>query len=66
MEEGERLTRGHMKKLKSQCSGDVKKYSFPHLTVEIWNDIKEEVVVAKGVHVFKDNLDKFGYGDSIQ
>ena len=31
VEEGERHTGGVMKKLKkSQCSGDMKKYSFPH------------------------------------
>ncbi len=64
VEEGDRRTRGHMKKLKkSHCLGDIKKYSFPHRTVEIWNNLKEEVVAAKSVHMFKKKLDKFGYGD---
>ena len=64
VEAQERRTRGHMKKLrKSQCLGDVKKYSFPHRTVEIWNNLKEEVVEAKSVHMFKEKLDKFQYGD---
>ena len=53
-----------MKKLKkSQYLGDIKKYSFPHLTVEIWNNLKAEVVEAKSVHMFKEKLDRFEYGD---
>ena len=64
VEEQERHTRGHMKKLKkSQCLGDIKKYSFPHQTLQIWNNLKEEVVAAKSVHKFKEKLDKFGHGD---
>ena len=64
VEEEERRTRGHKKKLKkSQCLGDIKKYSFPHRTVDIWNNLKEEVVAAKSVHMFKERLDDFGYGD---
>ena len=64
VEEQERRTRGHMKKLKkSQCLGDIKKYRFPHRTIEIWNNLKEEVVAAKSVHKFKEKLDIFGYGD---
>ena len=64
VEEHERRTRGHMKKLKkSQCLGDIKKYSFPHRTVETWNNLKEEVVAVTSVHIFKEKLDKFGYGD---
>ena len=42
VEDQERRTRGHMKKLKrSQCLGDIKKYSFPHQMVAIWNNLKE-------------------------
>ncbi len=58
------MYKGLMKKLKkSHCLGDIKKYSFPHRTVDIWNNLKEEVVAAKSVHMFKERLDKFGYGD---
>ena len=64
VEEQERRTRGHTKKLKkTQCFGDIKKYSFPHRTVETWNKLKEEVVTAKSVHMFKEKLDKLWYGD---
>lgn len=62
--EGERCTRGHRRKIKkTRCLSDIKKYSFPHRTIDIWNDLKEEVVMAKNVHMFKDKLDKYGYGD---
>ena len=64
MEEGTRRTRGHIKKIrKSRCTGDIKKYSFPHRTVDIWNDLREEVVVAANVHMFKEKLDAYRYGD---
>ena len=62
--EGERRTRGHGKKIrKCRCVSDIKKYSFPHRTVDIWNGLKEEVVTVKSVHLFKEKLDEFGYGD---
>ena len=63
MKEGERRKRGHGKKIKRlRRSGDIKKYSFPYLTIGIWNDLKEEVVVANSVHMFEEKLDKYGYG----
>ena len=48
---------------KSQCIKDVKKYSFPHRTVDIWNDLSDKVVTAASIHVFKDKLDRYRYGD---
>ncbi len=52
MEEGERQMRDHGKKIKkSGCSSEIKKSSFLHRTIEIWNDLKEEMVVANNVHV---------------
>ena len=64
MEEGERRTRGHGKKIKKgRCLSDIKKYSFPYRTIDKWNDLKEEVVAANSVHMFKEKLDKYGYGD---
>lgn len=62
-EEGRR-TRGHSKKIrKSKCSGDIRKYSFPHRTVDIWNGLSEEVVAADNVHKFKEKLDRWRHGD---
>ena len=60
MEEGERrITIGHgMKIKKSRYSGDIKKYSFPYRTIDSWTDLKEEVVAANGVHMFKEKLEK--------
>ena len=59
-----RRTRGHSKRIrKSQCLRDIKKYSFPHRTVDIWNGLKEEIVTAANVHKFKEMLDKYRYGD---
>ena len=61
MEEGERRTRGHGIKInKSRCVSDIKKCSFPYRTIDIWNDLKEEVVVANNVHIYKEKLDKNG------
>ncbi|XP_063874161.1 uncharacterized protein LOC135107755 [Scylla paramamosain] len=62
--EGERQMMGHGKKIKmSGCLSNIKKYSFLYRTIEVWNDLKEEVVVANGVHIFKEKLDKYCYGD---
>lgn len=38
---------------KFRCLSDIKKYSFPHHTIVIWNDLREEVVTAKSAHMFK-------------
>ena len=61
-------TRGHSKKIqKSHCLRDVRKYSFPHRTVDVWNGLSEEVVSATtSVHVFKEKIDKCKYGDRTQ
>ncbi|MPC69167.1 hypothetical protein E2C01_063382 [Portunus trituberculatus] len=38
MEQGDRQTRGYFKKImKSQCHRNIKKFSFPHRTRDIWN-----------------------------
>ena len=50
-----RLTKGHLRKIgKSQCSGDVKKFS-----------LVEEIVEANSMLAFKKKLDEFRYGDSL-
>ena len=52
--------RGHSKKLKkTACRGDVKKYSFPNRSIEIWNSLDKVVVQAKNIHDFKAKLDTY-------
>ena len=57
-EQDDGRTRGHEYKLKkSRCLNDHKKFSFPNRSISIWNDLEEEVVNAKSIHVFKTRLD---------
>ena len=57
-------TRGHSRRVKkSQCLRDVRKYSFPHRVVDVWNGLSERVVTAANVHTFKERLDRSRYGD---
>ena len=61
---GEVRTRGHTTKLrKSVCLGDIKKFSFPHRTVDAWNSLNNDAVAAESIHKFKEKLDKGRYGD---
>ena len=63
-EDASTRTRGHSKKVgKSPCSRDVKKYSFSHKTVDVWNGLREEIVEAASTHDFKKKLGKYRYGD---
>ena len=62
--EQSRQTRGHSKRVrKSQSLRDIRKYSFPHRSVDVWNSLSEEVVLAANIHTFKERLDKYRYGD---
>ena len=59
-----RNTRGHGKKLrKSNYRRDLKKNSFPHRVVDVWNNLDETIVCAKTIHDFKTNLDNARYKD---
>ncbi|MPC13767.1 hypothetical protein E2C01_006511 [Portunus trituberculatus] len=61
-EDRDRQTRGHSKKImKGQCFKNIKKFSFPHRTVDIWNRLNEEIVAAKSVHKFKEKLETGHY-----
>ena len=54
----EGITRGHRYKLqKGRCKGDVRKYSFPYRSINRWNQLGEEVVCVRNIHMFKANLD---------
>ncbi|MPC81788.1 hypothetical protein E2C01_076421 [Portunus trituberculatus] len=44
--------------MKSQCLRNIKKLSFPHRTVDIWNRLSEEIVAAENVHKLKEKQDK--------
>ena len=56
--------RGHPKKiLKNSCQSDIKKYSFPYRSIDIWNKLSVEVVCASSVSQMKDKLDKCGQRD---
>ena len=47
-----RNTRGHEKKLKKDnYRRDVKRNSFPHRVVDVWNNLDEKLVCAKTIHV---------------
>ena len=57
-------TRGHRYKLKkSKGLQDVNKHSFPNSSLEIWNGLREQVVGARNIHMFKSKLDVSRYGD---
>lgn len=56
-------TRGHSYKVKKgRCMGDVRKYGFPYRSIDKWNSLGEEVVCARSIHKFKENVDKFELG----
>ena len=61
---GVRYLRGHKKKLqKGVCLKYTKKYSFPQRSIDTWNVLKEEVIMAKNVHQLKEKFNKYKYGD---
>ena len=56
--------RGHSKKLKKRaCRRNFKKYSFPHRSITVWNELDGEIVCAKTIHEFKTKLDERIYRD---
>ena len=64
---GESNTRGSSLKIfKHRPRLDVRKYSFPHRIVDIWNDIPEKVINASTVVIFESRLDKFWYSQDLK
>ena len=56
--------RGHEKKLrKGRCLKNTKKFGFPHRSIDTWNGLNEQIVMATSVHNFKAKLDTYRYGD---
>ncbi len=59
-----RYTRGHGKKLRVDgCRRDIKKFSFPQRSTEVWNTLDTEIVAVKSISEFKAKLDNSRYGD---
>ena len=59
-----RESRGHGKKLrKDNYRRDMKKNSFPHRVVDVWNGLDKGVVWAEMIQNFKVKLDKTRYRD---
>ena len=48
---------------KGICLNNAKKYSFHQKSIDAWNELKKEVIMAKNVHQLKEKLDNFRYGD---
>ena len=42
-----------------------KKYSFPLRSIDTWNGLKEEVIMAKNVQQLKERPDKYRYRDDL-
>jgi len=56
-------TRGHsMTSVKPRCRLDVRKYSFAHRVVDVWNSLDENVIACDSLNGFKNRLDKFLHG----
>ena len=54
------VTRGHSLKIfKKGARLDIRKNSFPHRIINIWNYLPEQIIKAEDVHIFEGRLDKF-------
>ena len=54
-------TRGNCKKLfKSRPRLDIRKYSFSHRVVDIWNSLSDSVINAGTLNTFENRLDSSG------
>jgi ribonuclease P/MRP protein subunit RPP40 len=56
-------TRGHsLKLIKPRCRLDIRKYSFAHRIIDIWNSLDESIIACDSINGFKGRIDKFLYG----
>jgi len=56
-------TRGHcLKLIKPRCHLDIRKYSFAHRIVDIWNSLDEDIIACDSINGFKGKIDRFLYG----
>ena len=52
-------TRGSVFKLdKSRAKYDLRKYCFPNRVVNVWNSLRDHVVLSETINSFKSRLDK--------
>ena len=64
---GESNTRGSsLKVFKHRPRLDVRKYSFPHRLVDVWNDIPDKVVNATTIITFESRLDKYWQSQDLK
>jgi ribonuclease P/MRP protein subunit RPP40 len=62
----ESVTRGNNKKLyKTRPRLDIRKYSFSHRVVDIWNSLPNSVITARSVKSFEARLDKYWKNQEI-
>ena len=55
-----KITRGHNFTLvKKQSRLDVRKFSFSHMSINVWNKLSTECVHASSVNVFQNRIDKY-------
>ena len=59
LHKSEHDTRGHQYKIEKQCTRlNIRKNSFVHRSVDLWNNLPSSVVAAKTVLSFEKRLDK--------
>ena len=57
------FTGGHGSKLfKPRCHLDIRKYSFAHRIVDIWNSLDDNIIACDSINGFKGKTNKFLYG----
>ena len=56
-------TRGHSLKLvKPRCRLDVRKFSFAHRVIDLWNSLDDNIIACDSLNSFKNRIDKFLIG----
>ena len=56
-------TRGHsLKLIKPRCRLDIRKFSFSHRIIDIWNSLDNSIIACDSINSFKNRIDKFLYG----
>ena len=60
----DRNTKEYGKKLKrTTCKRNIRTYSFPYRSIEVWSKHDAEVINARNIHDFKSKLDDRRFGD---
>ena len=48
-----------MKLVKDQCRLDIRKYSFSHRKINLWNKLSTDCITASSVNMFKNKVDTY-------